>query len=176
MQGSTAPGYSSTASPTSPHSAAIQRSRHAFGDTDDLYGHSWAPTGGSRGADTYADLSAAKADAESRRAARDRQIMLEQREAELERKERENTRRADMAALEVRRMKDMEEEQERRRIMKENMKRGGSGTPQKPKVVFNLAREKPNIMVSVATAIQAANNLVNSMRVSYVPDLLWHSG
>ena len=72
-----------------------------------------------------------------------------------------------MAALEARRQKDMEEEAERRRKMKEDMKRPKpkAGTPQKK---FDLARERPNVMVSVANALQAANVLVNSMRVCFV--------
>lgn len=74
-------------------------------------------------------------------------------------------RKADMTALEMRRQKDAAEEAERRRVMKENMKKGGPAAKPKPK--FDLQKEKPNIMVSVATALQAANNLVNSMRVSY---------
>ena len=73
-----------------------------------------------------------------------------------------------MAALEQRRQKDMLEEQERRRKMKEEAKRGNkqgaAGNKQVKK--FDLARERPNVMVSVANALQAANVLVNSMRVS----------
>lgn len=161
----TSSGYAST--PASPTSAA-PRSRHAFGDIDDIYGHKWEPSAGARaGGNNYSDLAAAKADAEARRAARDRQILIEQREAELERREREMKRKADMAALEMRRQKDAAEEAERRRVMKENQKKGGPAAKPKPKPKFDLQKEKPNIMVSVATALQAANNLVNSMRVSY---------
>lgn len=49
--------------------------------------------------------------------------------------------------------------------MKEEMKKPKpKQTPQKK---FDLQRERPNVMVSVANALQAANVLVNSMRVSF---------
>lgn len=75
-------------------------------------------------------------------------------------------RKQDMAALEARRQKDAAEEAERRRQMKENMKKG-QAQPKRPK--FDLQKERPNIMVGIATALQAANNLVNSMRVCEAP-------
>lgn len=68
-----------------------------------------------------------------------------------------------MAALEARRQKEALEEQERRRKAKDDAK-NRKNQPQKPK--FDFQREKPQIMVTVATALQAANNLVNSCRVS----------
>lgn len=167
-QGSIAPTTHALTHPEPKSPAKAPTSRHAFGDIDDIYGHSWAPSAGARSSGAnYSDLAAAKADAEARRAARDQQILMEQREAELERREREMKRKADMAALELRRQKDAAEEAERRRLMKESQKKGVAQP--KPKIKFDLQKEKPNIMVSVATAIQAANNLVNSMRVSYSP-------
>jgi len=134
-----------------------------FSDYNDLFSHDWQPAAGQRGADTYSDLAAAKADAEERKRQREARIAMEQREAEIERREREMKRKQDMAALEVRRQKDALEEAERRRQAKEELKRN-KNQPKKPK--FDFEREKPQIMVAVATALQAANNLVNSCRVS----------
>lgn len=110
-------------------------------------------------------MAAAKADAEERKRQREARIAMEQREAEIERREREIKRKQDMTALEARRQKDAAEEAERRRIAKEELKRG-KNQPKRPK--FDFEKEKPQIMVSVATALQAANNLVNSCRVSLV--------
>ena len=134
-----------------------------FSDYDTLFTHDWAPAPGQRGPDTYADLAAAKADAEERKRQREARIALEQREAEMERREREIKRKQDMAALEARRQREQLEEQERRRLAKEEAKRG-KNQPKRPK--FDFQKEKPQIMVAVATALQAANNLVNSCRVS----------
>lgn len=63
----------------------------------------------------------------------------------------------------------MEEEAERRRKLKEQQKRGGGQTTPlaKQQKKFDLQKEKPNIMVGVANALQAANVLVNSMRVGF---------
>jgi hypothetical protein len=128
-----------------------------------LYNHSWAPGPGQRGPDTYADLAAAKADAEARKREREGRIALEQREAEIERKERDFRRKQDMASIEARRQREAAEEAERRRKMKEDSKKKPA-QQQRPK--FDLQREKPQIMVSIANAIQAASVLVNACRVS----------
>ncbi|WVR07700.1 hypothetical protein IAU60_004742 [Kwoniella sp. DSM 27419] len=128
---------------------------------DDIFGHDWAPAKGSRGPDTYTDLAAAKADADARKREREQRILIEQREAEVERRERELKRKQDMAALEARRQKEAAEEAERRRQAKEDAKKRGA-QPKRPP--FNFQREKPQIMVAVANAIQCANNLVNSCR------------
>lgn len=151
-------GGQSVASKTNPTSPV---SRNTFTDTNDIFSHDWAPS--HRGADTYADLAAAKADAESRKAERERRIALEQREAELERREREQRRKTEMANIEARRQREAAEEQERRRQAKSQMKQG---TPQPKKPKFDFQKEKPQVMISVANAIQCANNLVNSCRVS----------
>lgn len=151
-------GGQSVASKTNPTSPT---SRNTFTDTDDIFSHNWAPS--QRGADTYADLAAARADADSRKADRERRIALEQREAELERREREQRRKAEMANVEARRQREAAEEQERRRKAKAQMKQG---TPQPKRPKFDFEKEKPQIMVAVANAIQCANNLVNSCRVS----------
>jgi Skp family chaperone for outer membrane proteins len=135
----------------------------SFNETDALYNHSWAPGPGQRGADTYADLAAAKADAEARKREREGRIALEQREAEIERKERDLRRKQDMASIEARRQREAAEEAERRRKMKEDSKKKPA-QQQRPK--FDLQREKPQIMVSIANAIQAASVLVNACRVS----------
>lgn len=68
-----------------------------------------------------------------------------------------------MANVEARRQKEAAEEQERRRQAKLAAK---NPTPQPKKPKFDFEREKPKVMVSVANAIQCANNLVNSCRVS----------
>ncbi|WVW86142.1 hypothetical protein I302_108183 [Kwoniella bestiolae CBS 10118] len=129
---------------------------------DDLFSHDWAPSKGSRGPDTYTDLAAAKADADARKRERENRILIEQREAEVERRERELKRKQDMAALEARRQKEAAEEAERRRKAKEDAKRKGPAQPKRPP--FDFQKEKPQIMVAIANAIQCANNLVNSCR------------
>lgn len=64
-----------------------------------------------------------------------------------------------MAAIESRRQRESQEEAERRRQAKLDRK----NQPKRPK--FNFEKEKPQIMVAVANASQAANNLVNSCRL-----------
>lgn len=155
--------------PSSPRTsapAAASKPRGAF-DDDDLYNHSWAPAAGQRGKDTYADLAAAKADAEQRRAEREARLLIEQREAEVERRERELRRKQEMAAIEARRQREAEEEAARRRKMKEDAARA-KANPQPKKPKFDLQREKPQIMVSVANALQAATALVAACRVGGV--------
>jgi hypothetical protein len=146
-------------------SSRPQGPQGGFSDYNDLFAHDWAPAPGARGPDTYSDLAAAKADAEERKRAREARIILEQREAEVERREREAKRKQDMAALEARRQKEAAEEAERRRQAKEEAQRN-KNQPKKPK--FDFQKEKPAIMVAVAIALQSANNLVNSCRVSGV--------
>ncbi|KAK8853196.1 hypothetical protein IAR55_003898 [Kwoniella newhampshirensis] len=153
-----APVKQSSTSSTTSSSAA--RNRGTF--DDDIFSHDWAPAPGKRGPDTYTDLAAAKADAEERKREREARLLIEAREAEVERKEREFKRKQDMAALEARRQKEAAEEAERRRLAKENAKKKGA-QPKRPP--FNFEREKPAIMVAVANAIQCANNLVNSCRL-----------
>jgi len=152
-------------STTSPR-ASTEASRPAatFSDYDAIFGHDWKPAPGARGPDTYADLAAAKQDADERKRQREARILLEQREAEIERREREHKRKTEMAAIEARRQKEAAEEAERRRKAKEDLKNRPrqAAQPQRPK--FDFQKEKPQIMVAVATAIQAANNLVNSCR------------
>ena len=135
----------------------------AFSDYDAIFGHDWAPAPGKRGPDTYADLAAAKADAEERKRQREARIAIEHREAELERRERELKRKSEMEALTIRRQREAEQEAERRRQTKDALK-NAKAQPKRPK--FDFEREKPQVMVSVANAIQSANNLVNSCRVS----------
>ncbi|RXK40501.1 hypothetical protein M231_02153 [Tremella mesenterica] len=155
-----ASSVSHTAPSTTHTKTSSTSNRGAFADTEDIFSHDWAPS--TRGPDTYADLAAAKADAEARKSERERRILMEQREAEIERRERELKRKQEMAALESRRQQEALEEQERRRNLKEAQKKGAS-QPKRPK--FDFVKEKPQILVSVANAIQAANNLVNSCRL-----------
>jgi len=68
-----------------------------------------------------------------------------------------------MANVDARRQKEAAEEAERRRQAKLQSK---NPTPQPKRPKFDFEREKPKVMVSVANAIQCANNLVNSCRVS----------
>ncbi|TYJ54213.1 hypothetical protein B9479_005139 [Cryptococcus floricola] len=128
----------------------------------DIFSHDWNPAPGSRGADTYTDLAAAKADASQRKREREAQLALEQREAEIERREREMKRKKDMEVVENRRRKEREEEEERRRAAKEAGK-NKKAAPKKPP--FNFEKEKPAIMVAVAEAIRAASNLLNACRL-----------
>lgn len=132
-----------------------------FTESEDIFKHSWDVAPGQRGKDTYADLASARADADQRKREREAQIALEHREAEIERRERELQRRKDMEEIEARRRREAEEEAEKRRKAKAERK-AAKNMPQRPK--FNFEREKPAIMTSVATAIQAASNLVNSCR------------
>ncbi|OCF38205.1 hypothetical protein I317_07245 [Kwoniella heveanensis CBS 569] len=147
----------STSTSSAPTSSAARKGTF----DDDIFSHDWAPAKGQRGPDTYTDLAAAKADAEQRKREREQRILMEQREAEVERRERELKRKQDMAALEARRQKEAAEEAERRRKAKEDAKKRGS-QPKRPP--FDFQKEKPQIMISVANAIQCANNLVNSCR------------
>ena len=68
-----------------------------------------------------------------------------------------------MAAIEARRQKEAAEEAERRRQAKEAAKHKPEQA-KRPK--FDFQKERPQVMVAVANALQAANNLVNSCRVS----------
>nr|ODN91769.1 hypothetical protein L203_01020 [Cryptococcus depauperatus CBS 7841] len=129
----------------------------------DIFSHDWNPAPSQRGPDTYTDLAAAKADAEERKRAREARINFEQREAELERRERELKRKKEMAEIETRRVREAEEEAERKRKVKEQSKRKRASQPKRPP--FNFEKEKPQIMVAVANAIQCANNLVNACRL-----------
>ncbi|WWC71991.1 uncharacterized protein I206_105950 [Kwoniella pini CBS 10737] len=154
-----APTKQSSVSSTSSQTTSANRG----GFDDDLFSHDWAPSKGSRGPDTYTDLAAAKADADARKRERESRILIEQREAEVERRERELRRKQDMAALESRRQKEALEEAERRRQAKEDAKKRGKA-PQPKRPPFDFQKEKPQVMVSIANAIQCANNLVNSCR------------
>lgn len=69
-----------------------------------------------------------------------------------------------MAEIEERRRKAAAEEVENRRKLKEQGKKKNQ-QPKRPP--FNFEKEKPQIMVAVANAIQCANNLVNACRVSW---------
>ncbi|ORX40626.1 hypothetical protein BD324DRAFT_611568 [Kockovaella imperatae] len=170
--------------PTAVHSSATTASPRAsidagrpsrgpeggFNDYDSLFSHDWAPAPGKRGPDTYADLAAAKADAEERKRQREARIALEHREAELERREREIRRKSEMEALNMRRQREAEQEAERRRKAREEMLKAkrqpaqapAAAQPKRPK--FDFQKEKPQVLVAVANAIQTANNLVNSCR------------
>lgn len=162
--------FPSTTSSSTATSAGKRGSVGGFTDSD-MWDHTWAPSKGSRGPDTYTDLAQAKAEAQQRQAERENRIRMEQREAEIEKREREVTRQQEMAAVENRRRLEAQEEAERRRKAKEDAQRR-SGQPvqavQPKKPAFNYEREKPQILISVANAIQAANNLVNAVRVSEI--------
>jgi hypothetical protein len=73
-----------------------------------------------------------------------------------------------MAAIEARRQKDAAEEAERRRKAKEDLKTRPKQAPQPQRPKFDFQKEKPQIMIAVANAIQSANTLVNACRVSRV--------
>lgn len=132
-----------------------------FDDSNDIYSHDWNPT--TKGADTYTDLSSARAEAESRKAEREQRMLMERKEAEIERRERELQRRQEMADIEARRRREAEAEAEKRRKAKEERKKGKLPKTVRPR--FNFEKEKPAIMQSVATAIQSASSLVNACRL-----------
>jgi hypothetical protein len=64
---------SSISAATTPDAATPGRG--GFSDTDPLYKHSWEPAPGQKGADTYADLASARADAEERKRQREAALL-----------------------------------------------------------------------------------------------------
>lgn len=142
-------------------SAAKPSTSTPFDDSNDIYSHDWNPT--TKGADTYTDLSSARAEAESRKAEREQRMLMERKEAEIDRRERELKRRQEMADIEARRRREAEAEAEKRRKAKEDRKKGKLPKTARPR--FNFEKEKPAIMQSVATAIQSASSLVNACRL-----------
>jgi len=141
--------------------------RKPTGDFNDLE-HSWIPTKGhATSSADYADLAVKKDEAERRRAERDARSALEAREAEIERRERAlrvkqeekekaETYRRQLAEQEMKRRA----EKERERLEKERKKNAPKRAP------FDFAREKPQILLSIAHASQSAISLVNACRVS----------
>lgn len=137
------------------------RRQSGFEDLD----HSWAPKGYTSGSTdpTYADLAAAKEEAEARKREREAKAALEAREAELERRERALTNKeTDKARLEAARRKATEDDVKRKKDAE--MAKAKAKQPKRPP--FDFAKEKPQVLVSIANASQAANNLVNACRVS----------
>ncbi len=123
--------------------------------------HSWAPKGYTTGSTdkTYADLAAAKEEAEARKREREAKAALEAREAEIERRERAlANKETDKSRLEAARRKAAEEGAKRKQAAKQ---------PKRPP--FDFLKERPQVLVSIANASQAANNLVNACRVSVTP-------
>ncbi|KAJ9093564.1 hypothetical protein QFC19_008291 [Naganishia cerealis] len=126
--------------------------------------HSWAPSGGVRDT-SYADYSDLREDAERRKREREARAALEAREAEIERRERAiKNKESEKAKAELYRQKLTEEEmsrrkqKERERLEKEKAK----NQPKRPP--FNFEKEKPQILISIANASQAAISLVNACR------------
>jgi hypothetical protein len=133
--------------------------------------HSWAPSGGVRDT-SYADYADLREDAERRKREREARAALEAREAEIERRERAlKNKESEKAKAELYRQKLTEEEMNRRsqkekeRLAKEKAK----NQPKRPP--FNFEKEKPQILISIANASQAAINLVNACRVRVLPYL-----
>ena len=138
--------------------------RRPTADFEDLE-HSWAPAGGVRdnSSANYADL---KEEAERRKREREARAALEAREAEVERRERAlKNKENDKYKAETYRQKMLEEEAQRRKQKeKERLdKERAKNQPKRPP--FNFEKEKPQILVSIANASQAAINLQNACRV-----------
>lgn len=144
--------------------------------------HSWAPVNTRGVPREYADLAAAKASAEARRAERERNAALESRETQLERRERAvrlkeqqrrdaEERRRQQADAEVRKQKAAQLEERERQLRKEERQKAKQELRSRPKPPpFNYAKEKPNMILAIANANQAANNLLNALRVGPPPE------
>lgn len=162
-----APRPLAATSTTTTTSAASKPRSSGFEDLD----HTWAPS--SRGADTYADLAAEKEKAAARQRERDAQSALEMREAEIERRERAlKNKDAERMRLEEQRRKNAEDEIRRRKlrdlearereVARREREKNAKNQPKRPP--FDFAKERPQVLVSIANASQAASNLVNACR------------
>jgi hypothetical protein len=132
--------------------------------------HSWAPKGYTPGASdkTYADLAAAKEEAETRKREREARAALEAREAEIERRERAlKNKETDRARAEEARRKAAEAEALRKKEAELARREKALKAKQPKRPPFDFAKEKPQILVAIANASQAANNLVNACRVGW---------
>lgn len=90
------PTHRSTPS-TASQTGATTTSAHKAPESDPFFDHTWEPSPGHRGKDTYADLEAAREEAEERKREREKRIALERREAEIERREREIKRKQEVS-------------------------------------------------------------------------------
>ncbi len=153
---------SSRAPPTS--SAPSAKPRSGFEGLE----HSWAPTGGrSSGDPTYSDLAAAKEDAEARKRDRDAKAALEAREAEIARRERLIRTQEEEKKKGLEYSRRHQEEEAKKRQEAEAKRLAAERAKNAPKrIPFDFAKERPQILVSIANASQSANNLVNACRVS----------
>jgi hypothetical protein len=160
-----APTYTQARSSSpAPTSAPSRKSTSELQDLE----HSWIPTKGhATSSADYADLAAKKDEAERRRAEREARSALEAREAEIERRERAvKLKEEEKAKAEAYRRKLADEDmkkraqKERERLEKERQK----NQPKRPP--FDFQKEKPQILISIAKASQAAITLVNACRVS----------
>lgn len=150
--------------PSAARTSVDEPVRKPTNDFEDLE-HSWAPSGGVRDT-SYANYADLKEDAEKRKREREARAALEAREAEIERRERALRNKEDEKhKLEAYRHKLTEEEahkrkqKEKERLEKERAK----NQPKRPP--FNFEKEKPQILVSIANASQAAINLTNACKV-----------
>jgi hypothetical protein len=160
------PGHGASASIGSrdsikPASSTTSPSAGGFSNSNPFYDHSWEPDAAARAGAPVTDRAAAKADADQRRREREERQALERREAEIERRERDLKRKQEMAEVETRRKREAEDEAARRKRAKE-AKKLRKYEPRRPK--FDFEKEKPKVMTAVASATQAATNLVNSCR------------
>lgn len=134
----------------------------SFEDLD----HSWVPTKGhATSASDYSDLAIKKEEAAARAREREQRSALEMREAEIERRERAlKVKEEEKRKAEEYRVKLAEEERKRKeqrekeRLEKERLAR----QPKRPP--FNFEKEKPQILIGIANASQAATSLVNACR------------
>jgi hypothetical protein len=140
----------------------VRKPTNDFEDLD----HSWAPAGGVRDT-SYANYADLREDAEKRKREREARAALEAREAEIERRERALRNKEDEKhKAETYRQKMVDDEAQRRKLKeKERLdKERAKNQPKRPP--FNFEKEKPQILVSIANASQAAINLTNACRVS----------
>lgn len=151
-----------------PRKASIDEpTRKPTADFEDL-DHSWTPSGGVRDT-SYANYADLREDAEKRKREREARAALEAREAEIERRERAlKNKESEKHKAETYRQKLAEEETHRRKQKeKERLeKERAKNQPKRPP--FNFEKEKPQILVSIANASQAAINLVNACRVGRI--------
>lgn len=161
------PVAAATSTPAATATTTSKPRSSGFEDLD----HTWAPS--NRGADTYADLAAEKEKAAARQRERDAQSALEMREAEIERRERAlKNKDAERMRLEDQKRKNAEEEIRRRKlrdlearereVARREREKNAKNQPKRPP--FDFAKERPQVLVSIANASQAASNLVNACR------------
>ena len=166
--------YSTFTRPSEPQQQKqqAQQPRGGFEDLD----HSWTPSRGAKDYSTgYEDLAAIKQDTERRRAEREARAALEARETEVERRERalavkqeekakSEAYRRELAEAEARKRANKEKERMDKQRSRDTTKSGRGNNAGKKRAPFDLAKEKPKILIAIANASQASITLVNACR------------